>query len=162
MLRLVAWCALAASLASFTAGSAVAQSPPAAPAAPTDETLRRAWDLKAEALRDLQEGRYRDGIPKAREAVALRERVLGPSHLEVAEALDLLGRLLERGGDYPEGQKVLERALGIKEAALGSKSADVADTIEALAIVLQQGGKLGTARPLVRAVAPDPRGCPRS
>ena len=130
MLRLAAWCALAALLACFTAGPALAQSPPAPAAAPTDETLRRAWDLKAEAQRDLQEGRYRDGIPKAREAVALRERVLGPGHLEVAEALDLLGRLLERSGDYPEGQKVLERALGIKEAALGARSADVADTIE--------------------------------
>ncbi len=148
MVRLAAWCTLAALLAFLTVSPAFAQSPPAAPAAPTDETLRRAWDLKAEALRDLQEGRYRDGIPKAREAVTLREGVLGPSHLEVAEALDLLGRLLERGGDYPEGQKVLERALGIKEAALGASSADVAATIEALAIVLQQGGKLGTARPL--------------
>jgi CHAT domain-containing protein/Tfp pilus assembly protein PilF len=148
MVRLAAWCTLAALLVFLTASPAFAQSPPAAPAAPTDETLRRAWDLKAEALRDLQEGRYRDGIPKAREAVTLREGVLGPSHLEVAEALDLLGRLLERGGDYPEGQKVLERALGIKEAALGASSADVAATIEALAIVLQQGGKLGTARPL--------------
>ena len=71
-----------------------------------------------------------------------------PSHLEVAEALDLLGRLLERSGDYPEAQKVLERALGIKEAALGTNSADVADTVEALAQVLQQGGNLGAARPL--------------
>ena len=133
MLRLVAWCALAAPLAFLAAVPVLAQSPPAPAAAPTDETLRRAWDLKAEALRDLQEGRYRDGVPKAREAVALRERALGAGHLEVAEALDLLGRLLERSGDYPEAQKVLERSLGIKEAALGAESADVADTIDVLA-----------------------------
>ena len=63
MLRLAAWCALAAPLVLLAADPALAQSPPAPAAAPTDETLRRAWDLKAEALRDLQEGRYRDGIP---------------------------------------------------------------------------------------------------
>ena len=124
------------------------------------QTLRRAWDLKAETLRDLQEDGTGTVSPR-RASHGLARRVLGPSHLEVAEALDLLGRLLERGGDYPEGQKVLERALGIKEAALGAETADVADTIEALAIVLQLGGKLGRA-PALRAVAPDPGGCPRS
>lgn len=148
MPRLAACCVLAASLACFSVGPILAQSPPAPATAPTDETLRRAWDLKAEAQRDLQEGRYQDGVSKAREAVALRERALGAGHLEVAEALDLLGRLLERSGDYAEGRKVLERALGIKEAALGAGSADVADTIEVLAMVVQQGGSPGAARPL--------------
>ena len=94
MLRSATRVVLATLLTLLVVGSAGAQSPPAGPAAPTDATLRRAWDLKAEALKDLQEGRFQDGIPKAREAVTLREGALGPSHLEVAEALDLLGRLL--------------------------------------------------------------------
>src|SRR5262245_21472241 len=116
MLRLTTWLAVATSFAFLTPGSAFAQSAPTAQA-PTDATLRRAWDLKAEALKDLQEGRYQDGAPKAREAVTLREGALGPDNPEVAEALDLLGRLMERGGESAEGQKVLERALAIKDAA---------------------------------------------
>ena len=148
MLRSVTRMALAMLLTLLAAGFATAQSPPAGPAAPTDATLRRAWDLKAEALKDLQEGRFQDGIPKAREAVALREGALGANHLEVAEALDLLGRLLERNGDYPGAQAALKRALGIKEAALGATHADVADTAEILAQAFQQAGQLGAARPL--------------
>ncbi len=132
----------------FLAGApAAAQSPPAA-TVPTDATLRRAWDLRAEALKDLQEGRFRDGILKAREAATLREAALGADNLEVAEALDILGRLLERSGDYPAARSTLERALRIKESQLGGKHADVADTLEALAMAVQQAGDLGQARPL--------------
>jgi len=94
---------------------ALAQSPPAA----SDDVLRRAWDLKAEALKDLQQGRFGDGLPKAREAVTLREGALGSNHAEVGEALDLLGRLLERSADYPAAKTTLERALRIREAAVG-------------------------------------------
>jgi CHAT domain-containing protein/Tfp pilus assembly protein PilF len=148
MLRLATWLAVAATLALLTPESAFAQSATEAQTAPTDATLRRAWDLKAEALKDLQEGRYRDGVPKAREAVTLREGALGPDNPEVAEALDLLGRLLERSGGYQEGQKVLERALAIKEASAGPDSADTADTVEVLAMVLQQQGNPAAARPL--------------
>jgi CHAT domain-containing protein/Tfp pilus assembly protein PilF len=148
MLKLTAWLGVATALALVAPGSAIAQSPPAPAAAPSDATLRRAWDLKADAFKDLQEGRYRDGAAKAREAVTLRERVLGPSDLEVAEALDLLGRLLERTGEYSEAQKVLERALATKEAALGPNSADVADTVEVLAMAVQQQGNPGAARSL--------------
>src|SRR5262245_66359490 len=117
MLRSLIWLLVAAVLPVLGPDSVLAQSSPATSTAPSDATLRRAWDLKAEALKDLQEGRYRDGIPKAREAVTLREGALGPSNPEVAEALDLLGRLMERGGESAEGQKVLERALAIKDAA---------------------------------------------
>jgi len=37
-----------------------------------------AKDLNAEVLQHIREGRYREGIPKAREALALREQALGP------------------------------------------------------------------------------------
>jgi CHAT domain-containing protein/Tfp pilus assembly protein PilF len=135
------------SIGLLAGGSALAQPAPAAPP-PADATLRRAWDLKADALKDLQEGRYRDGVPKAREAVTLRETALGADHPEVADALDLLGRLLERSGDYPAAQASLERALRLKEAALGGKHADVADTLDALAVAVHQAGNPGAARAL--------------
>ena len=62
---------------------------------------RRAWDIKAEAQRGLQEERCRDGVPKAREAVALREGALGADQRGGREGLDRLGRLLERSGECP-------------------------------------------------------------
>ena len=148
MRRLATWLAVVTSLALLAPGSVSAQSSPAPAAAPADATLRRAWDLKADAFKDLQEGRYRDGAVKAREAATLREGALGPNDPEVAEVLDLLGRLLERSGEYQEGQKVLERALAIKEATFGPNGADVADTVEVLAMVIQQQGNPGAARSL--------------
>jgi CHAT domain-containing protein/Tfp pilus assembly protein PilF len=146
MLRWTGSLALLAPLLFAAVLPAPAQSSAAPEAAPADETLRRAWELKAEALKDLQEGRFRDGVPKAREAVALRERSLGADDAEVGEALDLLGRLLERSGDYPAARTTLERALRIKEATLGGQHAEVAETLDALALAVQQGGNPGAAR----------------
>jgi CHAT domain-containing protein/Tfp pilus assembly protein PilF len=150
MLRPPTWLVLALALTLSAPIAALAQSPPAgsAPATSTDETLRRAWDLKAEALKAFQEGRFQEAIPKAREAVELRERVLGPDDLEVGEALDLLGRVLERNGEYPAAEAALARALRIKEAKIGPSTASAADTLEALAQVNQQTGRIAGARPL--------------
>ena len=143
-------------------GPALAQSPPAPAAAPTDETLRRAWDLKAEALRDLQEGRFRDGIPKAREAVALRERgarrraTSRSPRPSTSSAGSSSGAATTRRRGRPSSGRS-----GIKEAALGAGTRTSPTRSRPWRWSVQQGGRPRGRASALRAGAPDPRGRPR-
>jgi CHAT domain-containing protein/Tfp pilus assembly protein PilF len=154
--------ALAALLLASGSGRAIAQpSPPAAggdsggptapkpdTAAPEDPTLRRAWELKVAAQGDLRKGRYRDAVPKAREALALREQARGPDHAEVADVLELVGQLLQQTGDLPASRAAYERALRIREQTSGPQSADTADALGGLAYTRLLLGDAATARQL--------------
>src|SRR5262249_44060462 len=117
-------------------------------AAPEDPTLRRAWELKVAAQGDLRKGRYRDGIPKAKEALALREQARGPDHPDVADALELLGQLLQETGDLAGSRTAYERALRIREQTSGPQSADTADALGGLAYTRLLQGDAAAARQL--------------
>jgi CHAT domain-containing protein/tetratricopeptide (TPR) repeat protein len=123
---------------------AYAQAPPPAQA-------RR---LQAEAAERLRQGRFREAIPKAREAVALRERALGPEHPAVAESLHTLGDGLRENGEFVEARQAYERALAIREKALGPEHPDVGWTLNELGVLLTRTGDYAEARaPLERALA---------
>src|SRR5262249_39953802 len=59
-----------------------------APGLSTRDQLVRAERLAGEARALLQDGRYADAVPRAQEALSLREKALGPRHGEVADSLD--------------------------------------------------------------------------
>jgi tetratricopeptide (TPR) repeat protein len=93
-------------------------------------------------------------IAAAREALALREKELGPAHLDVARSLDTLSGLLQRAADYPAAWPLSERALKIREAALGPNHPDVAQSLVSLAGLFEAAGDFAAARPLYeRALA---------
>src|SRR5205085_9218880 len=52
-------------------------------------------------------------------AVAIKEKVLGPDHPQVAVSLRLLGNLLSTQGDYERARKSYERAVAIHEKTAG-------------------------------------------
>ena len=116
-------------------------------AAETDP-LKRASALSAEALQLLRQGRLAEGVPKAREALALREQALGPNHPLVAESLMRLAELLRFAGDYPAARPLYERALMIREQAFGPTDPSVASTLAGLAELLRFAGEYAAARPL--------------
>ena len=43
--------------------------------------------LTAEAIKLMEQGRYVEAVQRTRQALALRERALGPNHVDVAESL---------------------------------------------------------------------------
>jgi CHAT domain-containing protein/Tfp pilus assembly protein PilF len=96
-----------------------------------------------------REGRYAEAIPKAREALALREQALGPIHPDVATILNDLANLLSNAGDYAEARPLYERALRIREQALGPTHPDVARSLNDLAVQLNATGDYAGARPLL-------------
>lgn len=91
-------------------------------------------------------------IPEKRQiaerALAIREKSLGPEHLDVARSLYTLGRILWQAGEYKEAKDTWERALAIREKALGPTHAAVRILLANLAAVLTDMGDCAAALPL--------------
>jgi len=94
-------------------------------------------------------GLYDEARPLLDEALAIRERLHGREHPEVAETLVRLGTLARLSG---QGDAVppLRRALSIREARLGRESPEVADLLNNLGTALAIQGRSGEAELLLR------------
>ncbi len=79
---------------------------------------QRAWEL-------FQQGKYTEAIPLAEKALAIREKVLGLEHLDVATSLNNLAELYPVQGDYSKAEPLYVRSLAIREKALGGEHLDV-------------------------------------
>jgi tetratricopeptide (TPR) repeat protein len=112
--------------------------------------LRRAEELNAEAVQLFRKGQYEEAIPKAREALGIREKALGPEHPDVAQSLNNLAALYRAQGRYGEAEPLHRRALGVREKALGPEHPDVALSLDNLAELYQAQGRFGEAEPLYR------------
>jgi tetratricopeptide (TPR) repeat protein/tRNA A-37 threonylcarbamoyl transferase component Bud32 len=92
--------------------------------------------------------------PLLREALALREKELGPEHPDVATSLDRLGDLLWIRGDYAGAEAALRRALAIREKTLGPDHLAVADVLDHLGSVYEIQARHDEAKPILeRALA---------
>jgi tetratricopeptide (TPR) repeat protein len=88
------------------------------------------------------------------QALALRERELGPAHLSVADTLSGLGVVFRAQGNYDRARAVYERALGIYRDHLGPAHPEVARTLSNLGVALNaQGMHAEAQRELERALA---------
>ncbi|HSM14068.1 MAG TPA: serine/threonine-protein kinase [Thermoanaerobaculia bacterium] len=88
--------------------------------------------------------------PLLEEALALRERLLGPDHLDVASSLVHLGGVDYLAGEYEEAERALRRALEIRERALGPDHPQVADVLDHLGSVHDIQAEHDEAEPLLR------------
>ncbi|HEV8584258.1 MAG TPA: CHAT domain-containing tetratricopeptide repeat protein [Methylomirabilota bacterium] len=111
-----------------------------APGRAIADDLARARDLDAKAAAAFRDGRVTEGVAHAREALAIREKALGPDHLDVAASLDTLAVLLRRAGDYPGALPAQRRAVAIREKALGPDDPLLAATLNNLARLLREMG----------------------
>ncbi|HEU4411142.1 MAG TPA: tetratricopeptide repeat protein [Polyangiaceae bacterium] len=112
-------------------GRAQAQGPGAA--AGQASALAEAQRLNEEAKRLQGEGAYARAVPLAERALALRERVLGPNHPDVANSLHILAELYRAQGAYTKAEPLHLRALAILEKALGPEHPLVAASLNNLA-----------------------------
>jgi tetratricopeptide (TPR) repeat protein len=102
----------------------------------------------------LRRAAYSQSEPLLRDALAIREKVLGPEHPDTANTLGYLARLLRDQGNLAEARPLFERALAICEKVLGPEHPDTAVSLTQLALLLDRQGNLGEARPLFeRALA---------
>src|SRR5262245_59576037 len=111
---------------------------------------------KAAAVRELlgknhiDLGLAQQAVPHLRTALALRERVLGPDHIRVADSHRNLGRGLLEQEAYDEAETHFQRALEIQQKSLGPGHASVIDTLSALAAIKLERGDFTRAETLYR------------
>ncbi|MBN1204902.1 MAG: CHAT domain-containing protein [Myxococcaceae bacterium] len=115
---------------------------------PSDPRLVEAQAALDEAEKLQKEGKYAEAIPKAEQALTLREAVLGGTHPEVALCLHKLGALYRHQGEYARAEPLLQRALAIREAAFGKHHPLVAAALNSLASLYNSKGLYSQAEPL--------------
>jgi hypothetical protein len=99
-------------------------------------------------------GQYREALSCVKEALAIREKVLGPEHPSTAASLNNLGYLLQAMGDYEGTRPYFERALAIFEKVLGPEHPHTAQSLNNLGYLLASMGDTEGALPyLERALA---------
>ncbi|CAB1113194.1 unnamed protein product [Ectocarpus sp. CCAP 1310/34] len=94
------------------------------------------------------EGKYDDAEPLYERSQAIREKVLGPEHLDVAQSLNNRAALLHKQGKYSEAEPLYERCQAIKEKVLGPDHPSLATTLNNRAVLLRAQGKYSEAEPL--------------
>jgi CHAT domain-containing protein/Tfp pilus assembly protein PilF len=120
----------------------------AAGAEKADGRLQEAQTAYDEALKRFTAGQYAEAVTQGERALTLREAVLGGTHPEVADCLDLLGKAHRFQGAYDRAGPLHLRALAIREAALGKNHKDVATSLNNLANLYAEQGLYGQAEPI--------------
>jgi tetratricopeptide (TPR) repeat protein len=91
-------------------------------------------------------GKYDEAELLYRRALAIREKVLGPDHPDVAASLNNLATLLDKQGKYDEAEPLYRRALAIRKKVLGPDHPDVAASLNNLAALLHKSGMKKTEK----------------
>ncbi|MBW4671734.1 MAG: tetratricopeptide repeat protein [Cyanomargarita calcarea GSE-NOS-MK-12-04C] len=122
-----------------------AQSPSSAQHSPE---LQEAERLNQQVVQLYQQGKYIEAIPLAERALAIREKVLGREHPDVASSLNNLAALYKSQGNYAKAEPLYLRALTIREKVLGREHPDVATSLNNLAFLYESQGNYSKAEPL--------------
>ena len=113
---------------------------PAAIARAGDDRATAAW-LHAEGQALVRLGKPAEGKVFHERALALREKILGPDHPDVAASLAAVANALWAMGDYPRSREVTERALVLREKILGPDHPELGKSMNNLASVLAELGE---------------------
>jgi tetratricopeptide (TPR) repeat protein len=126
----------------------------AAEPVPAGEELILAGYLNLQGWASYEAGRYANAQQPLERALALREKLLGPEHPDVAQSLNNLAVLYHAQGQYAKAEPLYQRALAIREQALGPAHPDTARSLNDLAALYHDMGAYGQAEPLYqRALA---------
>ncbi|WP_163993667.1 serine/threonine-protein kinase [Pyxidicoccus caerfyrddinensis] len=94
-----------------------------------------------EGILAFREDNYELAVTHYTRALALRERVLGPTHVDTAKVLNNLGMARVRQARYDEAMPLYQRALAITEERLGPQHPLLASTLANLGIVAKEQGR---------------------
>jgi non-specific serine/threonine protein kinase/serine/threonine-protein kinase len=95
-------------------------------------------------------GLYSRAETLARQAVAIRNRVLGPEHPQTLEAMDALEWAISEQRKTKEAEKLEQETLAIRRRVLGNEDPNTARSMVYLAWSLQEEGRYAEAEALQR------------
>jgi CHAT domain-containing protein len=112
--------------------------------------LEEAKRLNQQAYQLYKQGQYVTAIPLAERALAIRKKVLGNEHPDVATSLNNLALLYDRQGRYSEAEPLYRQALEMNQRLLGNEHPNVANSLNNLALLYNEQGRYSEAEPLSR------------
>ncbi|MDX2229908.1 MAG: tetratricopeptide repeat protein [Leptolyngbyaceae cyanobacterium bins.349] len=115
-----------------------------------DVALAEAERLNQQAWQLYQQGKYAEAVPLVERALAIRKRILGERHPDVALSLNNLASLYSAQGRYSEAEPLDRRSLQIRETQLGKDHSDIANSLNNLALLYWNQGRYSEAEPLFR------------
>jgi tetratricopeptide (TPR) repeat protein len=124
----------------LTGGGTFSSSP-----VPRPDLLAQSERLTQQAVTFYQEGRYEEAEPLFQEALAIREKALGPDDPDVATSLNNLAGLYREQGRYGEAESLYRRALVMREKLLGSNNPALAQSLNNLAALFSNQGRYSDA-----------------
>ena len=109
----------------------------------------------SQALNDLgvlrrERGNLKDATPMMEEALAMRRRLYGREHKDIAVTLVELGRAYEDAGAPQRAEPLFREALAMREHIFGDAHKETATSKSSLALLLWRRGDLAAAEPLFR------------
>ena len=110
------------------------------PATEDDRALHQARKLFTEYIRLRDQGGWVEARPLLIQSIEIRERVLGPDDLLVANTLGFLADNYDYTGDYASAEPINLRVLKIKEKVLGPDHPNVAHDLSQIGIDYQYRG----------------------
>jgi CHAT domain-containing protein/Tfp pilus assembly protein PilF len=113
-----------------------------------EKLLHEARQQSYEALRLAEDGRTDQAVELANRALAIREKVLGSEHRDVAASLHTLGRLYTNKGDLTTAEVFLQRAAEATAKISGAESLEYAEVLHNLAYIQFRRGNHAQAEQL--------------
>jgi CHAT domain-containing protein/Tfp pilus assembly protein PilF len=115
---------------------------------PIDRQQLQLFQLEQEANALSSQNKFKEAIATLEKAIALREKILGPDHPDVATSLSNLTSFYQTQGNYTKAEEVGRRALAIQEKVFGHENLGVATTLNRLALCYQADGNYQEAAKL--------------
>ncbi|MDB9492181.1 tetratricopeptide repeat protein [Dolichospermum circinale CS-534/05] len=99
------------------------------------EELAEAEKLDQQIIQFYEQGKYNEAIPLAERVLAMRKRLLGVEHLDVADSLNNLAELYYSQVRYKEVETYYIQALEMRKRLFQADHADIADSLNNLAFL---------------------------
>jgi CHAT domain-containing protein/Tfp pilus assembly protein PilF len=115
-----------------------------------DRALHESRKLYKKAIDLSSTGKFDEALPYFEGALEIRERILGPDHADVIQAINALATIHYYKGEYSKAEPLFQRALAIREKSLGPEHLDVAQSLNNLANLYLALGDYAKTEPLYR------------
>ncbi|MDM8546576.1 tetratricopeptide repeat protein [Candidatus Venteria ishoeyi] len=113
------------------------------------ELLQQAQSLNQQLVKAYQQGKYKKAITAGKQALKIRQQVLG-EHPDTATSLNNLALLYKAMGDYARAEPLYKQALQIKKITLAENHPSTATSLNNLALLYKTMGDYARAESLYK------------
>jgi serine/threonine protein kinase len=119
-----------------------------------NDTIRESEEIHNQGFLYAEEGKLTEAEASLKQALARREKALGPDHMSTLHTVHILGGVYRDQGRLTEAEATLKRALDGREKTMGPDHMSTMNTVHLLGTVYLRQGKLAEGEAMLnRALA---------